>query len=62
MNKFLFPELLRRDIEIPSVWFQQESATAHIVSGALKCLFEHCVVYRYSGISWPAQFALSVRL
>jgi len=38
MSKFLFPELLHRDIEIPSVRFQQDSATAHIVSGALKCL------------------------
>jgi hypothetical protein len=25
-----------------------------LVSGALKCLLEHCVVYRYSDISWLA--------
>jgi hypothetical protein len=58
VNEFLLPQLRRRDIDLDTVWFQQDGATAHTAwqsVNTLKNVFEHRIISRYGNISWPAR-------
>jgi hypothetical protein len=51
-------ELRRRGINLSSVWFQQDGATAHTARASMTVLremFPHHVIYRGGDIPWPAR-------
>jgi hypothetical protein len=57
VNEFLFPELHRCDIDLASIWFQQDGATAHTAQqlmNTFRTVFKHQIISRYGNISWPA--------
>jgi hypothetical protein len=58
VNKFLLPELRRRDIDHATFWFQKYVATALTTRqsmNTLRTVFEHHIISRYGDISWPAR-------
>jgi len=51
------PELHHRGIDPPSVWFQQDGATAHTARASMSVLremFPQHVISRGGDIPWPA--------
>jgi hypothetical protein len=55
---FLEPELQRLGVETPTLWFQQDGATAHTPRNAmrvLKDMFPARVISRRGIIEWPAR-------
>jgi len=58
LRNFCEPELRRRGIDLPSVWFQQDGATAHTARAsmsALRKMFPHHVISREGDGTWPAR-------
>jgi hypothetical protein len=56
MINFLLPELRRRDMDIGTLWFQQDGATALTARQSMNTLrnvSEHRIILRYGDISWP---------
>jgi len=57
LRNFCEPELCRRGIDLSSVWFQQDGATAHTARASMSVLWE---MFPQHGIScggdvpWPA--------
>ena len=57
LRNFCEPELLRRWIDLPSVWFQQDGATAHTARASksvLREMFPQHVISR-GDFPWPAR-------
>lgn len=58
LNNFLEPELRRRNIDMETVWFQQDGATAHtarVSIARLQELFPAAVISRNGDVPWPAR-------
>jgi hypothetical protein len=54
VNDFLFTELHRHDIDLATIWCQQDGYTTRPSMGALRTMFEHRVISPYGTISWQA--------
>jgi len=57
LRNFCEPELRRRGIDLPSVWFQQDGATTHTARASISVLremFPQHVISRGSDVPWPA--------
>jgi hypothetical protein len=60
VNEFLLPESRHRDMNVATLWFQQDGARAHTARqsmNTLRTMFEHRMISRYGNISWPARSA-----
>jgi hypothetical protein len=55
VNEFLFPELHSHDIDIATIWCQQDGYTARPWMDAFRTMFEHRVISPYGNISWQAR-------
>lgn len=58
LNTFLEPELRRRNIDLHTVWFQQDGATAHTARASmarLREMFPRRVISRNGDVPWPAR-------
>jgi len=58
LRNFCEPELRRRGIDLSSVWFQQDVATAHTARAsmsALREIFPQHVISRGGDVPWPAR-------
>jgi len=56
LRNFCEPELRRRGINLSSVWFQQDGATAHTAWASMSVLLEmfpQHVISRGSNVPWP---------
>lgn len=56
LEEFFVPELVRRDIPLRKIWFQQDGATAHTtaaVLGYLQSIFGTRVVSKGATVAWP---------
>ena len=52
------PELRRRGIDLSSVWFQQDGATAHTARASISVLretFPQDVIFRGGDVRWPTR-------
>jgi len=57
LHNFCEPELRRRGIDLSSVWFRQDGATAHTARASmcvLREMFPHHVISRGGDVPWPA--------
>jgi len=58
LRNFCEPELHHRGIDLPSVWFQQDGATAHVARASMSVLremFPQHVISRGGDVPWPAR-------
>lgn len=58
LTTFLMPELQRRGVDLTSVYFQQDGATAHTARNTmatLRTVFAGRIISRFGDISWPAR-------
>jgi len=58
LRNFCEPELRRRGIDLSSVWFQQDGATARTARASMSVLREMCpqhVISRGDDVPWPAR-------
>jgi hypothetical protein len=56
VNNSLIPELRRRGIDLSSVWFQQDGATAHTARASMSVLremFPQHVISHCGDVPWP---------
>jgi hypothetical protein len=57
LRSFCEPELRRRRIDLPSVWLQQDGATAHTARASMSVpreIFSQYVTSRGGDVPWPA--------
>ena len=57
LRNFCEPELRRRRIDLSSIWFQQDGATAHTARASMNVLremFPQHVISRGGDVLWPA--------
>jgi hypothetical protein len=55
VNEVLFPELHRRDIDLATIWCQQDGYTARPSVDTFRTMFEHRIISLCSNISWQAR-------
>ena len=56
LKEFVFPYLEENEYDIPSIWFQQDGATAHTAKDSMNVLsekFPKRLISRFGGVSWP---------
>ena len=56
LNEFVFPQLQNLNIDVASVYFQQDGATAHTARDSmatLRTVFEGRLISRFGDIPWP---------
>lgn len=52
VNEVLFPELHRCDIDLATIWCQQDGYTARPSMDAFRTMFEHRIISLCGNISW----------
>jgi hypothetical protein len=58
LRNFLKPELRRRGIDLRTLWFQQDGATAQKARTSMNVvreLFPQHIISRYCKVQWPAR-------
>jgi len=58
LRNFCEPELRRREIDLSSVWFQQDGTTAHTARASMSVMremFPQHVISRGGDVSWPVR-------
>lgn len=59
LRTFLVPELRRRGLMLPDIWFQQDGATSHTAAISMAELRRHFrpdhIVSRFGAVNWPSR-------
>jgi hypothetical protein len=58
LSNLLDPELCRRGIDLRTIWFEQDVATAHTArasTNVVREMFPQDTISRYGDVQWPAR-------